>query len=311
MDGGLWTDPEATSNLFSNWNYMYIPYKLRILKQRLFRRSEGEEILRLAYRRIHGKSLDLESVQTFSEKLFRRMILVNRHGNSVFTRLADKYLVRDYVRQKIGEKYLVKLLWHGVDPRKIPFDDLPSKCVIKTNHGSGWNIILSDSVNREDVVKKLRKWLKENFYWLAREYHYYKIPPQIIIEEFIDDGEPLGPLDYKIWCFNGRPELVQILNHSKSFNSFYDLEWEKLVLCNRDGFEDGFEECEIKKPENLEEMLLIASKLAADFDFVRVDLYNIRGKIYFGEFTFTLLAGELKFKPESWDLILGQKWIVN
>lgn len=311
MDGGLRTDPEAKSNLFSNWNYMYIPYKLRILKRRLFRRSEGEEILRLTYRELHGKNLDLENVQTFTAKLFRRMILVNRHGNPVFTRLADKYLVRDYVRQKIGEKYLVKLLWHGVDPRKIPFDDLPSKCVIKTNHGSGWNIILSDSVNREDVVKKLRKWLKENFYWTAREYHYYKIPPQIIIEEFLDDGEPQGLQDYKFWCFNGQPDHVQIRNHSHSINPVYDPEWKKLALCNRDGYEDDFKDVEIKKPENFQEMLLMASKLASDFDFVRVDLYNIRGKIYFGELTFIPSAGELKFKPESWDLVLGQKWIVN
>lgn len=282
-------------------------YKLRMLKRRLFRRSEGEEILRLAYRRLHGKSLDLDSVQTFSEKLFRRMILVNRYGNPVFTRLADKYLVRDYVRQKIGEKYLVNLIWHGKDPRKIPFIKLPSKFVIKTNHGSGKNIVVTGAFDQVQIVEQLSGWLKNNFYWISREYHYYKIPPQIIIEEFIDDGEPEGPLDYRFWCFNGRPELIQIDNHSHRINPFYDPEWKKLALHHR----DSFEVCEIKKPENLQEMLLIASKLASDFDFVRVDLYNAKGQIYFGELTFTPRAGELKLKPESWDLILGQKWIVN
>jgi hypothetical protein len=295
---------------------MYIPYKLRILKQipyqwkmlkrRLFRRSEGEEILRLAYRELYGKNLDLENGKTFTAKLFRRMILVNRHGNPVFTRLADKYLVRDYVRQKIGGKYLVNLIWHGKEPRKIPFITLPSKFVIKTNHGSGKNIVVTGAFDQAQIIKQLSGLLKNNYYWTAREYHYYKIPPQIIIEEFLDDGEPQGPLDYRFWCFNGRPELVQITNHSLSINPFYDPEWKKLALCYRDN-----EECEIKKPENLQEMLLIASKLASDFDFVRVDFYNIRGKIYFGELTFTPRAGEFKFKPESWDLFLGQKWIVD
>jgi hypothetical protein len=283
-----------------------IPYQWKMLKRCLFKRSEGEEILRLAYLELQGKNLDLGNAQTFTEKLFRRMILVNRHGNPVFTRLADKYLVRDYIRHKIGEKYLVNLIWHGKDPSEIPFIKLPARFVIKANHGSGKNIVVNGAFDQVQIIKQLSGWLQNNYYWTAREYHYYKIRPQILIEEFLDDGEPQGPLDYRFWCFNGRPELIQIDNHSHNINPFYNSEWKRLALQYREN-----DECEITKPDNLQEMLLIASKLSADFDFVRIDLYKIKGQIYFGEFTFTPVAGKLRFKPESWDLMLGQKWTVN
>lgn len=281
-----------------------IPYKLKLLKWRFFRQSEGESILLQAYTKLYAKKLNIAAPTTFSEKLFSRMVLINRHGDARYTRLADKYLAREYVREKVGEKYLVKLLWSGTDPTKIPFDGLPQKCVVKTNHGSGGNIIMSEPVIRSHIIQKLRKWLKENFYWAAREYHYFKIPPRILVEEFLEDGEEDGPLDYRFWCFNGKPEMIQVDNHSHDINPFYNTSWTKLEMCYRQDFNDA----DIKKPENFQEMLEIAAVLAADFDFVRVDLYNLKGKIYFGELTFTPVAGRFVFKPESWDAYLGKKW---
>lgn len=280
-------------------------HKLRLLKLHLLGHWYGEYLIKREYTTYHGKKLDLANPQTFSERVFHRKIMVTRYGNPAFTRLADKYLVRDYVRQKIGENYLIDLLWHGTDPNDVPFDRLPSKCVVKTNHGSGRNMILQDPVDRNEVIKTLHRWLKENFYWVNHEYHYYKIKPQIVVERFLDDAHEDGPLDYKVWCFGGRPELIQVDNHTHSINPFYDPDWNKLPLSYR----DSFAECDIPMPANLSEMLWIASKLSSDFDFVRVDLYNLKGKIFFGELTFTPLAGFLKFKPESWDQTLGKKWV--
>lgn len=283
---------------------MGVRNKLYLLKRRLFRERDGEAVLRERYRALYGEEVDVESPVCFSEKLFARMIRINRGEYSFYTRLADKYLVRDYVRLKIGAGHLPELLWHGTDPGQIPFDALPPRCVLKTNHASGMSMVWRDSLNRDEVVAQLQRWLRTNHYWVAREYQYYRIPRRILIESLLDDGRQDGPLDYRVWCFHGRPELIQVDNHRHDINPFYDTSWNKVSLCYRDGFRD----CEIEKPANLFGMLEIAARLSSDFDFVRVDLYNLGGRIYFGELTFTPFAGGAKLKPGSWDRILGTKW---
>jgi hypothetical protein len=284
---------------------MYFVREIKLIKRHLFRRWESEKLLRAAYRETYGRELNYENPRTFSEKLFHRMISMDWAGDTEFTERTDKYLVRDYVRKKIGEKYLVKLIWHGTDPRRIPFETLPDRYVIKTNHGSGGHLLVTGPVDRPAVVKHFSELLKENYYWREREYQYYKIEPRIMIEELIDDGVHLGPLDFRFWCFHGVTELVQVTNHPNSFIAFYDAQWGKLNLSHRIGC---FQETETAKPANLSEMLSVAETLARDFDFVRVDLYNARGQIYFGELTFTPKAGIFHFEPEEWDKILGAKW---
>ena len=148
--------------------------------------------------------------------------------------------------------------------------------------------------------------LRESYYWRHREYHYHAIPRQILIEELLDDGEPKGPLDYRFYCFDGVPELIQVTNSDQTVNQFYDPQWNALDLRTR-----AVENRSMARPDNLEQMLAAASTLAADFDFVRVDLYNICGHVRFGEMTFTPGAGLLPLQPAIWDLILGQKWKVK
>ena len=285
---------------------MYITYKLRLLKRGLFRAMEGERILRRDYQSYFGKHLNVEAPIAFSEKLFSRMVLLNRHKDTRFTHFTDKCLARDHVRQRIGDGYLTKLVWHGADPRRIPFDHLPPRCIAKTNHGSGGNIILTPSTDRREAIRKLCRWLNENFYWAGREYQYYDIRPQILIEELLDDGQPDGPLDYRFWCFDGKPELIQIDDRTHGINPFYDTSWNKLPLHYREGFKDF----DIGPPKGLRDMLEVAAKLSSGFDFVRIDLYNVFGRIYFGEFTFTPVGGRLRLRPESWDKVLGRKWIM-
>lgn len=269
-----------------------------------FRRLYGERLLRRRFNDLHGKKLDLKNLNTFSEKLFARMILVNKDGNPTFTRLSDKYLVREYVREKIGDEHLVRLLWHGTNPLAIPFDSLPQKCVIKTNHGSAFVIIVDGKCDRNEMIDTLQIWLNGNLYWVHEEYQYFDIVPRIMVEEFIEDGVPDGPLDYRFWCFNAVPEVIQIDNYAHSINPFYDVSWNKLDLHYREKTEIR----DVRKPNNLEQMLSVATKLSKDFDFVRVDLYNSNGQILFGELTFTPAGGNFRFKPESWDMRLGQRW---
>ena len=272
----------------------------------MFLRSDGERVLRERFAKIHGGGLDRANAKTFTEKLYRQMIETNRNGNPTFTRLADKYLARDYVCKIVGSQYLVPLLWSGADPSSIPFDNLPPKSIAKTNHGSGGNIVLEQSVDRAAVVEKLRNILNQNYYWILREFHYYTIKPRVLVEQFLVDDTPDGPLDYRFWCFNGKPEAIQVDNHSHTLNAFYDPDWRNLHLSYR---QTG-EQREIARPSNLDEMLQTATRLSEGFDFVRVDLYSVKGTTYFGEFTFTPTAGTSKFNPPHWDLKFGEKWAV-
>ena len=286
---------------------LHIPSGVRMLKRYVLRRSEGERYLKASYRSLSGQDLDCDNPSTFTAKMFERLIRINRRGEPVFSRLADKYLVREYVTAKLGPQHLVKLLWDGVDARKIPFDTLPTQYVIKTNHGSGGHVVVRGAVDRAKIIEQVAESLRQNYYWRSREYHYHPIAPRILVEEYLDDAEPSGPLDYRFWCFDGVPALIQVDNAAHTINPFYDVHWNLLDLRYR----KQVESCSVAKPGNLDEMLSAASTLAAGFDFVRVDLYNIRGRVLFGELTFTPRGGFLEFQPRSWDLILGQKWKVK
>ena len=280
-----------------------VPPPLVAMKRQLFRRRDGDRLLRERFRLVHGYKLPMES-RTFSEKLYHRMITVHRDGNETFTRLTNKFLVRDYVRKAIGEQYLVPLLWQGFDPRKIPIASLPGPCIAKTNHGSGGHLIIDQTSDEDEVASKLKASLSFNHYWTSREYQYYAIKPRIIVEKLLDDGEPSGPLDYRFWCFHGRPAAIQTDNNAHSMNAFYTPSWEWISTTYR--ATTGTREA--KRPANLDHMLEIAEKLSRSFDFVRVDLYNVGGNVYFGEMTFTPTAGRHRFDPPEWDEWFGQKW---
>jgi hypothetical protein len=211
------------------------------------------------------------------------------------------------VASKVGEEYLIKLLWHGEDPHAIPFDSLPTEYVIKSNHACRQVIVVKGDADRTAIRRRVSGWLKTNYYWVNREHQYYHIKPRVLIEDYLKSWDGGWPLDYKVWCFGGQPEFVKLANHTRKLHSFYDRDWNLLDLSYR----EGQSRSHVPKPMNLDEMISVASRLSAPFDFVRVDLYNIDGKIYFGELTFTPTAGGIKFRPESWDVKLGEQWKVS
>jgi hypothetical protein len=277
----------------------------RDIRRRVMRRPEGEEFLLRRYSRIHGKPLNLTNPQTFTEKLFWRMITWNRGDMPLrFRQLADKYAVRAHVASTVGEEYLTKLLWHGDDPHAIPFDRLPAEYVIKPSHAAGQVIIVKGQADRDEIIRTVSGWLANDYYWHGRESQYYRIPPRILIEEYLtnEDGSP--PFDYKVYCFNGTPEQIMVRNHTHDICPFFDTTWNFLDFSDEIGAVRPW----VPKPVNLAEMLTLAAKLSVGFGYVRLDFYNVKGRVYFGEFTFTPAAGIITYDPECWDLKLGEKW---
>lgn len=277
------------------------------MKRRAMRRPDGERLLVDRFARAHGRPLDLANPTTFTEKLFCRMVWWNRRMDAQFSRLTDKLEARAYVSRKVGDEVLVKILWHGKDPSRIPFDCLPANYVIKPNHGSRAVIVVKGKPDRNDVIRRATEWLATNYYWLCREYQYYRIPPRLMIEEYLANADGSEALAYKFWCFNGVPRVVYVTNMAHSFSVFFDTAWNSLDFTHH----SNASALPVEKPRSLDRMVAVASRLSEDFDFVRVDLYEVDGKIYFNELTFTPSAGYLDFTPIEWDLTLGQWWAMR
>ena len=256
------------------------------------------------YYKVKGVRLDYENPQTYNEKIQWLKVYNN---TPIKTTLTDKYLVRDWVKERIGEKYLTKLLGVWDDFDDIDFDTLPDQFVLKTNHGCKMNYIVTDksTLNISDARRKFKKWLNINYaYWWGIEPQYKNIKPRIIAEEYLkNDDEDL--YDYKIWCFDGKPKYIAFIaeRYTKGTRiAIYDTEWK------RQDFVYEFERLEYdpEKPDNLDEMLEIAEKLCKDFCHVRVDLYRLNnGDIKFGEMTFSTSSGVSKWDPPEYDKILG------
>lgn len=290
----------AAKHRITNW--------LGNVRRWALRRSEGERLLLERFARAYGRPLDLANPQTFTEKLFCRMVRWNRHMDPEFSRLADKLAVRGYVSSKVGDEHLVKILWQGSGPAQIPFDRLPANYVIKPNHGSGDVVAVTGASDRDDLIRSAKKWLGTNYYWQCREYQYYRIPPRLMIEEFLANADGSEAPVYRFWCFDGVPHLVSVGNMSRSMNPYYDMAWNLLEL---QPLPKNLPQPRLERPEHLEQMIAVASRLSEDFDFVRVDLYDVSERILFSELTFTPRAGYLDFKPAEWDLKLGRLWTMR
>lgn len=259
---------------------------VRMRRAGVFRWIPDPLSLKIRYYRLFKKTLDLKNPQTFNEKL-QWLKLYNR--NPLYSDLVDKYKVKEYVADKIGEEYVIKTYsaWNHFD--EIPFDDLPDKFVLKCNHDCGSTLIIEDknSLDREKLRRHFTYFMKNNYYWVAREWPYKNREPKIIAEECIFDYRCDVISDYKLYCFDGEPKLMMISkkDESKCSNEgvhFFDMEGELLPIL-----EESINCNNLPKiPVNLVKMKKLAEKLSKGFPFIRVDFYEACGKIYFGELTF-------------------------
>ena len=230
------------------------------------------------------------------------------YGNlEKYTNYVDKYFVRDYIEKKIGKEYLIPLIGVYNKPEEINYSELPNQFVLKLNHGSGYNLIVKnkEEIDINKTNKRLNKWLKEDYYKIKKENQYKNINKKIICEKYIKDIN--GELkDYKFFCFDGKPEFFKVdfdrfKNHKANF---YDMDCNFIDMqeFGCDNYEGKFD-----KPKNFSKMVEIATKLSEDFQAIRVDLYNIDEKIYFGELTFTHAGGRHPFLPLEKDKEIAER----
>lgn len=267
-------------------------------------------MLPIQYRIKLGRKLNLTNPKRFTEKL--QWYKIN-YRNPLMHQCVDKYLVRRYVKSKELSNILIPLIGRYDSLNEISWSQLPERFVIKTTHGGGGlNVVVCDD-KKNLSMNQLRERLsfdphpvKKNT--LGREWAYYGLNPGIVIEELLinKDCPQAGISDYKIFCYNGKPKYIVVdvdryIGHKRNF---YDISWKNLHItsdcppCNK----------EIGKPQNFDMMLEIATKLSKGFPYVRVDLYNVDGKIYFGEMTFYPWSGYVQYTPDEWDYKLGEEF---
>jgi len=245
--------------------------------------------------------------RSLNEKMVHRMLFIS---NPLYSLVADKWRVREYVAQRGLAYILNEVYWVGNNPEEIPFNDLPDQFVIKANHGCHWNILVTDksTLNRQLTIRQCRKWLFQKFSKVSRLYesYYDSIQPLILVERFLKEEKHDALLDYKFLCFHGVPKYIYVVDNSgdNPTLTFYDTNWNQLNI--RYVFPIGRA---IRQPTKLTEMLEIAAQLSKDFDFVRIDLYAPNDRtIIAGEITLAPTSGFGPFYPRVWDFRLGELW---
>ena len=263
-------------------------------------------LIRLKYKYHMGESLNYKKPQTFTEKLQWLKLYDHRPEYSMYV---DKYSVRSYISKKIGDEYLIPIVGVYENVEEINWSTLPNKFVIKCTHGSSCNIICVDKNKlSEDLSKeKLDKWMKRNWFWYGREWPYKNVKPRILCEEYmVEENGKSSLTDYKFYCFDGVPTYCQVIRdrNSEQTIDFYDKEWNYMEFT---GLQKSAKLSGkiVEKPQKYDEMLELATILSKELPFVRVDLYFVNNKIYFGELTLYPLSGFGKFDPPEWNTTVG------
>lgn len=270
-----------------------------------------ETYIKLVYRFKMGHKLDLKNPKTFTEKI-QWLKLFNRKPQ--YTKMVDKYAVKQYVADSVGDEYIIPTLgvWDNFDD--INFDILPDQFVLKTTHGGGGGgvVICKDkaTLNKKKTKEIIEHSMKGDIYKNLREWPYKNVVKRIIAEKYMaPEKSPKHSdlVDYKFFCFNGKPMYCQVIRdrHSKETIDFYDMEWNHQEFVGLNPVAHNGK-CPVDRPVHLEEMINICTKLAKNIPFLRVDLYVIDDKAYFGELTFFPASGIGIFAPEKWNEKLGE-----
>ena len=260
--------------------------------------------LKVLYKNRVRRSLNFKKPESFNEKLQWLKIYDRRPE---YTSMVDKYEAKEYIKQTIGEEYVIPTLgvWNSFDD--IPFDDLPQRFVLKCTHDSGGYVIVKDKdkFDIEEARKKIHHCMKRNYFWNTREWPYKNITPRVIAEEYIEDVVATELRDYKLLCFNGKVKCSFVCTNrfdkSGLCVNFYDRDWIPLPFARKYPRNN----IEIVKPYNYDKMIQFAETIAQGIDFLRVDFYECNGNLYFGEMTFYPGSGLEIFYPEEWDYRLG------
>lgn len=260
-----------------------------------------------------GKRLNLNAPQSFSEKM-QWLKLYNRRPE--YTTMVDKYAVKDYVAKIIGQNYIIPTIGVWDSPEEVAWDDLPKQFVLKTTHGGGNKGVIvctdKDKLDRKATVRKLKSALQIDLYKTLAEWPYKNVRRRIIAEEYLSDGleegndsVPRDLVDYKYLCFNGKPLCCMVVSNRRTNKSydFFDNDWNFMPIRLH-----HFPNAKVKpaKPRSHEKMLSLAAKIAVGHPHLRVDFYDVEGKVYFGEITFFTLSGYNTINPEEWDIKLGR-----
>lgn len=262
--------------------------------------------LELLYELKLDKKLNLENPQTFNEKL--QWLKLNDRKD-IYTTMVDKYEVKKYVADSIGEEYIIPTLGIFDKWEEINFDELPNQFVIKCTHDSGGIAICKDKKNFDykNAKKKINKSLKNNYYYSNREWPYKNVKPRIIIEKYMEDENDKELRDYKLYCFDGNVKATLLVTNRMS---------ETQESCF-DYFDENFNHLDIvnhwhpnskilpHKPKNYEKMVELACKLSKNIPHVRVDFYEVNNQVFFGELTFFAMGGFLILSPDDWELEWG------
>ena len=274
----------------------------------LFNWMSDKKYLEIAYKICTGLELNLDNPNRYNEKI-QWLKLYDR--NPRYTKWVDKYEAKKLASEVVGEEYIIPTIgvWDTFD--QIDFGLLPDKFVLKCTHDSGGIVICTDKskLDIKKTRKKINKCLKHNFYWGQREWPYKDVKPRIIAEQYMIDRKTGELPDYKFFCFDGEVKALFIATERQKLGEdtkfdFFDSEFNHLPFTNGHPNAHTLPE----KPENFELMKQLARKLSKDIPHVRVDLYEINGKVYFGELTFAHWSGLMPFEPEEWDYTFGS-WI--
>ena len=265
------------------FRYIWLLYLARRAKKERIQLTDLECIKKLYYQ-YSGRTPNLENPTLFSEKMQWMKL---HYRNKLMPIVGDKYSVRQYL-QEIGYGYLLNdLIAVYDDVRQIHPEELPVQFVLKASHASGWNLIVKDKkkVNWSIWRRHFQYWLTHDIEWNGREWHYGKMKPRIVCEKYMED-ESGALMDYKFYCFDGEPRFLQVnvgRGTADSTQNYYDLDWQLLPFGKSQPHNPTFH---VDRPTHFDEMVRMARELTKPFPYVRFDLYEANGRIYFGEYTF-------------------------
>lgn len=290
-------------------NYIKHPSRLVLGFVKKTRHLYSDKLyLRMYFYLQTGKVLHLNNPRSFSEKLQWLKLNVR---NPEHTKMVDKYAVKEYVANIIGEEHVIPTLGVWTRPEDIDYDILPDQFVLKTTHSGGGNAVLickdKSIFDKNRANKLLGQSIHRDISDYLKEYQYKDVPKQIIAEKYLQPSQGDNDLpDYKFFCFNGEPKYCQVISGrgTKMCIDFFDYEWKHQPFHEPKSF--PFADIEPKKPQCFEQMWEAAAKLAQDKPFVRIDFYAVNGQLFFGEITFFPTSGMGGFEPDEWDYILGE-----